>query len=125
MSEGNKLPALSVEVKNFKRSYDKTVQRHIESVAFCPQKEKQTGASIYKGRKNRCESLADEWIQNENGLIDILENETNNEKHRVCLNTFEVKSQSKQNAAYENENGGGYRVIDQPADVCRWFLIIP
>ena len=58
MSEGNKLPALSVEVKNF----------------------------------NRCESLADEWIQNENGLIDILENETNNEKHRVCLNTFEVKS---------------------------------
>ena len=65
MSEGNKLPALSVEVKNFKRSYDKTVQRHIESVTFCPQKEKQTGAGIYKGRKNRCESLADEWIQNE------------------------------------------------------------
>ena len=25
MSEGNKLPALSVEVKNFKRSHDKTV----------------------------------------------------------------------------------------------------
>ena len=25
-----------------------------------------------------------------NGLIDILENETKNEKHRVCLNTFEV-----------------------------------
>ena len=40
MSEGNKLLALSVEVKNFKRSYDKTVQRHIESVTFVLKKKK-------------------------------------------------------------------------------------
>ena len=33
MSEGNKLPALSLEVKNFNWSYDKKVKRHIESVS--------------------------------------------------------------------------------------------
>ena len=36
---------------------------------------------------------------------------------------FEVKSQSKRNAAYENKSRGCYKVIDQPADVCRWSLI--
>ena len=42
----------------------------------------------------------------------MLKNQTNNEKDPVCLNAFEVKTESKQNAAYENENRGGYRVID-------------
>ena len=56
--------------------------------------------------------MATEWLQNEDGLSDILENYKNNEKHLACLNTFEVKTYSKQNAAYENENRGGYRVID-------------
>ena len=37
-------------------------------------KKKNKQELVFKREKNRWESLADEWIQNENGLIDILEN---------------------------------------------------
>ena len=37
---------------------------------------------------------------------------------------FEVKTYLKQNAAYENENRGGCKIINWPANVFRWFYII-
>ena len=39
------------------------------------------------------------------------------QKAWVCLNTIEVKTESKVNAAYENDGRGGLRVTDYPADV--------
>ena len=46
MSEGNKLPALSLEVKSFKWFHDEIVEGHIWSVTFFRQEEKKPGASI-------------------------------------------------------------------------------
>ena len=49
-------------------------------------------------------------MENENRLIDMLENLTNSEERFVCL--LRKKIYSKQNAACENENRGGCKVID-------------
>ena len=46
MSEGNKLPALSLKVINFEWSHDEMVYRHIWSVTFFPQEEKKLWARI-------------------------------------------------------------------------------
>ena len=47
-SEGNKPPAVSLEVKNWIKNwfFDEMVQRHIWSVTFFRQEEKKPGARI-------------------------------------------------------------------------------
>ena len=116
MSEENKLPALSLKVKNFKWFHDEMVWCHIWSVTFFLRKRRNQEHVFKRGREiivYHC--LLSKWKTKMGWLIYLKTKQTAKSISFAFGYTFEVKIYSKQSAACENES---YWLV------CRCFNVI-
>ena len=115
MSEGNKLPALSLEVKKMIPRWN-GVASHLERHVFSSGREE--ARSKYLRRKGKLLFIIVYWVNGKRKWVDWYVWKLNKQRRAFSFAfgyTFEVKIYSKQNTAYENES---YRLV------CRCFNVI-